>query len=81
MKTINLEELLNKKVNIISPTVKELVLMVMKDACMQVVDLCAEEADADYRYIGEIEDRTGDSYNIEVYVLKNSILKVKEQVI
>lgn len=49
------------------------ILFAMKEACNQAIDLCTENADADYTYLGD----SLKADDLEVYVLKNSILNVK----
>ena len=67
MKTINLSKILGEEFSPLSYFDREKAMMCMRNACMQTIDLCAEEAEADS------EPRSED---IEVYVLKESILKV-----
>ena len=68
---INLEKLLQEKVNIISPTVKELVLQVMRNACNQAIDLCAENATL----------YTNGGVDFGHLLNKQSILNTKDQIV
>ena len=85
---INLEKLLKEQVNIISPTVKELVLQAMRNACNQTIDLCAENAKLtlhEFRDITFKEVYKGDTHIINdgayVDIDKESILNTKNQIV
>lgn len=52
------------------------IIDLMKESTNQAIDLCSDNADADYTYLGDDLKTIGAEY-IEVYVLKNSILNVK----
>lgn len=75
MKTINLEHILTAFTSGDLEFYKESsILKAMKEACNQAINLCAESAEAGYKYCGKDPD-------VEPYVLKNSILDVKKQII
>jgi len=79
MKQINLKKILDENYHfILSPNEEKCILAGMKKAVYDAIDLCAEEAEADYTYIGDSEIITDYPEDIEVYVLKESILKVKD---
>ena len=73
MKTINLEEILDQyldfELDYSKEELKHDFLLAMKEACEQIVDLCAENADLDY---GENEE--------EITLDIDSILKTKDQI-
>ena len=50
------------------------IVELMREACNQAIDICAENAEAGYKYCGKDPD-------VEPYVLKNSILDVKKQLV
>ena len=86
MKKINLEEILwkafhnngiPKPEHSISKITHKAVKEAMKEACNQVIDLCADNADADVVFLYTSKPDEG-SY--EAYVIKDSILKVKEMI-
>lgn len=84
MKTINLEEIIEKYLMLVHNAdqsytrlplmTKADVLKVIREVCEQAIDLCAENAEAGYKYCGKDPD-------VEPYVLKNSILDIKKQII
>lgn len=53
-------------------------LTAMKIACEKAIDLCADNADADYNII---YGKTFEEYTIEVYIIKQSILDVKKIIV
>ena len=73
---INLEEILNKELNILSISVEQiekLALKAMKEACKQVLELAAENAKAEIHT--EWEGNTGSEYYTDYAVVnKQSIL-------
>lgn len=83
MKTINLKNILEKDVELIEDIsdgklsynfVVGFIENWMREACNQAINLCAESAEAGYKYCGKDPD-------VEPYVLKNSILDVKKQIV
>lgn len=83
-KTINLSKILHEYMKknkwYLSDRLKEDILSAIREACMQTIDLCAEEAEADVTFLCRDDYRPPEG-EFEVYVLKNSILKVKEQIV
>ena len=73
---INLEEILNKELNILSISVEQIeksALKAMKEACKQVLELAAENAKAEIHT--EWEGNTGSEYYTDYAVVnKQSIL-------
>lgn len=73
MKTINLDEYVDE-LPFACATYRHKIKTVLKELCNDVIDLCAESAEAGYKYCGKDPD-------VEPYVLKNSILDVKKQIV
>jgi len=55
---------------------KEKVMIAMREAAETAIDICAENAEADYTCLSQFMKE-----DIEVYVITNSILDVKELII
>lgn len=71
---INFEEILDKHigVNTLLDLKKQLVLEAMKEVWNKAIEAAADNAEADFNYLsGCLKE------DVEVYVLKNSILKLK----
>lgn len=79
---INLEEILNKELNILSIRVEQIeksALKAMKEACKQVLELAADNAKAEIHT--EWEGNTGSEYYTDYAVIdKRSILDTINQV-
>ena len=86
MQKINLEEILNKELNILSISVEQIeksALKAMKEACKQVLELAAENAEVEEFYRGEsyrIDDRFYDNDDSYIVANKQSILDTIKQV-
>jgi hypothetical protein len=60
-------------------SVIECIKMVQQELIDYVVQRCANEADADFTYLGDNLKECGGEY-IEVYVIKSSILNVADTI-
>lgn len=77
-KEIDLKKILNKHHHfIITMKGEDSILAAMREACEQAIDLCADNAEADYTWLGSHSEASIDT-DLEVYVLKNSILDCKK---
>lgn len=59
--------------NIIKESVKEYAIML----CLKQKEICADNAEADYNWIGKDEEFNYVPTDIEVYVLRESIIQCK----
>jgi hypothetical protein len=81
MRTINLEEILKNNLNpfetlMLGTVLKKEILLAMKEAVETAIDICAENADADYTCLSQCMKE-----DIEVYVITSSILDVKKLIV